>query len=68
MKIKEYICYLDKFYFSVEKGIIEKIEKDIYVVRCQDGFLLKLNKNECFKNKKELIDELKRKKAKINEN
>lgn len=62
MKINEYVFYLDDFYFSIEKGVIEKIEGDICVVRCQDNFLLRLNKKECFRNKKDLMKDSRKEK------
>lgn len=60
MKINEHVFYLDEFYFSIEKGVIEKIEEDICIVRCQDKFLLRLNKKECFRNKKDLMKDIKK--------
>lgn len=45
---------------TIESAMIVEIKNDIYVVKCLDGFLLKLKHEQCFKTKDELLKKIRK--------
>ena len=60
LKINDIIYFLDNWYMTIESARIIEIKNDIYVVKCLDGFLLKLKHEQCFKTKDELLKKIRK--------